>query len=192
MDYIYIEPKNLSNEICDEIIEKFNSGEKNQIKKEGVILNEFKIQMHSEKWKNIDEILFQHINDKIYYYLRSFIFTNKYFQKIIETDIKDSGFKIEHYKKNEGIFEYHLESLHVDENNYPYIRGNQILKYIWYLNDVDEGGETEICGNFNIKPEVGKLVMFPATWTYPNKEIVPESNDKYIITGFIQIFDKKP
>jgi hypothetical protein len=55
---------------------------------------------------------------------------------------------------------------------------------MWYLNDVEEGGETEFFGNYKIKPETGKFVLFPATWTYPHAALVPRSGDKYIITGW--------
>jgi hypothetical protein len=64
------------------------------------------------------------------------------------------------------------------------------LTYIWYLNDVNEGGETIIWDNHKIKPTTGKLLLFPATWTYPHSGLMPISNDKYIITGWIyQLFD---
>jgi len=60
----------------------------------------------------------------------------------------------------------------------------RILTYIWFLNDVSEGGEIEF-GNKDliVKPEVGKLIIFPSTWTYSYKQNYPLSNDKYLIIG---------
>jgi hypothetical protein len=40
-----------------------------------------------------------------------------------------------------------------------------------------------------VKPEAGKLLFFPATWTYPHRGMMPISNDKYIITGWIYLND---
>jgi hypothetical protein len=37
----------------------------------------------------------------------------------------------------------------------------------------------------SIKPKSGKLLIFPACWTYPHRGTMPISDDKYIITGWI-------
>jgi len=60
----------------------------------------------------------------------------------------------------------------------------RIITFIWYLNNVEEGGET-LFEDFKIKPMEGSLLFFPATWTYPHSGAMPTSNDKYIITGWI-------
>ena len=59
------------------------------------------------------------------------------------------------------------------------------LTFLWYINDVEEGGETEFFGNHKIKPEAGKLILFPASWTFPHCGKMPISDDKYIITGWL-------
>jgi hypothetical protein len=86
------------------------------------------------------------------------------------------------YDKNEGKFVYHDDFSMVND-----MKMHRVLTYLWYLNDVDEGGETEFCGDFKIKPTEGKLILFPASWCYPHKGIMPLSNDKYIITGWLNI-----
>jgi hypothetical protein len=72
-------------------------------------------------------------------------------------------------------------------------RGNfkliRLLTFIWYLNDVTDGGETEFI-NGKIKPKTGKLLIFPSSWNYYHKGNMPLSNDKYIITGWIGIPNK--
>ena len=59
----------------------------------------------------------------------------------------------------------------------------RIVTFLFYLNDVEEGGETFFY-NGKVKPEAGKLILFPATWTYNHKGNMPISNDKYIVTGW--------
>ena len=47
------------------------------------------------------------------------------------------------------------------------------------------GGETEIWDSHKIKPECGKLLLFPSCWTFPHRGNVPISGNKYILTGWV-------
>ena len=86
---------------------------------------------------------------------------------------------IQKYKKFQGKYTYH----HDFYNDYESKR-HRTVTYLWYLNDVEEGGETEFWGSYNIKPKKGKLIFFPATWCFPHRGKMPISSDKYIITGW--------
>jgi Rps23 Pro-64 3,4-dihydroxylase Tpa1-like proline 4-hydroxylase len=87
---------------------------------------------------------------------------------------------IQKYKSNKGRYVYHNDfSSESDQKRY------RVLTYIYYLNDVDEGGETQFWDNYKVNPQKGKLVLFPASWTYPHSGLMPISHDKYIITGWI-------
>lgn len=61
------------------------------------------------------------------------------------------------------------------------------LVYVVYLNDLPDGeGETEfIYQGVRCKPEVGKLVIWPAGWTHTHRGNPNYSTDKYVITGWI-------
>ena len=55
-----------------------------------------------------------------------------------------------------------------------------------YLNDVDDGGETEFYHQkIKINPEKGKLAIFPTYWTHHHKGNPPISNNKYILNNWI-------
>lgn len=83
-------------------------------------------------------------------------------------------------KKQEGFFVWH------DDSVKKYNQQHRLLASIFYLNDVEEGGETEFkYQEYLVKPETGKLVIFPATWEYLHRGNIPISNDKYIVTNFI-------
>jgi len=56
-----------------------------------------------------------------------------------------------------------------------------------YLNDVEEGGETEFLYYARrIKPTQGTLLIWPAYFTHAHRGNPPLSNTKYIITGWIE------
>jgi hypothetical protein len=63
----------------------------------------------------------------------------------------------------------------------------RILNFIVYLNDVDEGGETEfLYQHLRVKPEKGTAVVFPAMYTHAHRGNTPLSNSKYIMTSWVE------
>lgn len=63
---------------------------------------------------------------------------------------------------------------------------HRILLFMFYLNDVEEGGETEFYyQNKKIKPSQGSMVIAPAYFTHTHRGCVPVSNDKYILTSWV-------
>ena len=76
--------------------------------------------------------------------------------------------------------------LHFDAINYV---SNRYLVMLWYLNDVAEGGETDFPHlEITIKPEVGRLLIFPPYWMYQHQGLPPVSGDKYILSTYL-LFD---
>jgi prolyl 4-hydroxylase len=76
--------------------------------------------------------------------------------------------------------------LHFDAINF---RSNRYLVLIWYLNDVAEGGETSFpCLDLIIKPQRGRLLMFPPYWMYQHQGLSPVSSEKYILSTYL-LFD---
>jgi excinuclease ABC A subunit len=63
---------------------------------------------------------------------------------------------------------------------------HRILLFMFYLNDVDEGGETEFhYQDIKIKPKAGRTVIAPAYFTHTHRGNVPVSNNKYILTSWV-------
>ena len=71
--------------------------------------------------------------------------------------------QVQKYKKGVGKYIMHNDC----HCNWKIQKMRQVI-FIWYLSDVDEGGETEFWSNYHIKPETGKLLLFPAHWTFPH------------------------
>ena len=73
---------------------------------------------------------------------------------------------------------------HVDVGDHATAR--RFLVVFLYLNDVEEGGETDFPKlGVSIKPECGKILVFPPTWQYRHAGKIPVSNDKYIIGSYL-------
>lgn len=63
----------------------------------------------------------------------------------------------------------------------------RFLNLFCYLNDVDEGGETDFpYFNMSIKPKKGSLLMFPPNWFFPHAGRKPISGPKYILSTNLQ------
>lgn len=91
---------------------------------------------------------------------------------------------MQHYKANEGGYPYWHSEV------YPQLPNNdalhRILLFMYYLNDVEEGGETEFYyQKQKISPKKGTLVIAPAYFTHTHRGNIPKSNDKYIVTSWV-------
>lgn len=90
------------------------------------------------------------------------------------------GLRMKHYRASKGDkFDYH-----VDE--YDAISCRRFLVAFIYLNDVEEGGETEFPElNVKIKPRSGNCLIFPPNWLYLHSGNPPISGDKYIMGTYL-------
>ena len=58
------------------------------------------------------------------------------------------------------------------------------ISYLIYLNDVEEGGETEFIDGFKALPKRGHICFFLVLGLMFIVVVPPISNDKYIIAGW--------
>jgi hypothetical protein len=93
--------------------------------------------------------------------------------------LRTTGYKIQHYKKNEGHFKWHFDALG------PGAWERQLALVI-FLNSVAEGGETSFHRqNLRIRPVAGDALLFPTFWTHMHCGEIPRSEDKYIVSSFV-------
>jgi prolyl 4-hydroxylase len=60
------------------------------------------------------------------------------------------------------------------------------LVFLWYLNDVADGGETRFCDlGIDVAARRGRLLMFPPYWMFQHAGLPPVSNDKYIVSTYL-------
>ena len=124
-----------------------------------------------EHWKDIDRALFQSLGNAV----REFRETYPYFKG----PFKDMGYGIQRYRADEY---YHW---HIDGGSHDF--SQRQLVALWYLNDVaGPGGETEfLFQDIKVKPEEGKLVLFPPFWTHEHRAVTVQQGLKYIATTWV-------
>lgn len=91
---------------------------------------------------------------------------------------------IQKYDKNKGGYpHWHSEQFPQQGHNEALHR---VVLYMFYLNDVEEGGETEFYyQDKKIKPKKGTMVIAPAGFTHSHRGNIPKSGNKYIATSWI-------
>jgi len=187
-NFIYVNPTVLCDELCDEIINKFEKslythGETaSGVNKNVKSTNDLVISKIKE-WNEITDVIQRELDINIFEYNKMLTDnlnykTNQTNNRLIPSKYTISDFQIQRYIKCSGEYIYHND-FYIQNNKY------RIITFIFYLNDLIEGGETEILGCHKIIPKKGKLLLFPASWTFPHCGKMPISDNKYIITGWI-------
>ncbi len=96
-----------------------------------------------------------------------FHFTNLKIQKTLPTE----GYHVWHLEHNKGF------------HNEP-----RAFVFSIYLNDVEEGGETEFLHfSKRVKPKTGRIVIWPAGFPYVHRGNPPLSGEKYILTSWMMV-----
>ena len=122
-------------------------------------------------WQDVDRALFKSLGLAIREFRQQFPYFSGSF--------KDMGYGLQ--RTAPGEF-YHW---HIDGGSHEF--SQRQLVAIWYLNDVEgPGGETEfLYQQIKIKPQAGKLVLFPPFWTHEHRGAVLQRGLKYIATTWV-------
>jgi hypothetical protein len=184
-DFIFEIEDSLSKELCDDIIMKYDLEEYNifegstvgGVNKKVKDTTDLSIPKNDIVWYQIENTLKKELEKGIKKY---FSHLNKKFDYDYKSgsQLHVMDFMIQKYDKQKGKYTFHHDFCTKKHNSV------RTVTFIWYLNDVDIGGETEFVPNIKIKPKKGKLVFFPASWCWPHRGIMPISSDKYIITNW--------
>jgi len=89
--------------------------------------------------------------------------------------------KIQKTLPTEGYHVWHIEHG---------INGQEFRAFVFgvYLNDVEEGGETEFLHfSKRVKPKAGRIVFWPAAFPYLHRGNPPLSGEKYLLTSWMML-----
>ena len=93
-----------------------------------------------------------------------------------------TSLKIQKTLPTEGSHVWHLEHSPKEMDS------NRAFVFSIYLNDVEEGGETEFLHfSKRIKPTTGRIVIWPAAFPYVHRGNPPLSGKKYILTSWMML-----
>jgi hypothetical protein len=89
-------------------------------------------------------------------------------------------YKIQRTDPAEGYHVWHAEDGDINHSR-------RVGVYILYLNDVEQGGETEFLYlSKRIEAKAGRLVIFPPNYPWAHRGNPPLSGSKYILTGWTE------
>ena len=97
-------------------------------------------------------------------------------------DFHYTTLKIQKTLPTEGYHMWHIE------HNKGFENEARALVFSVYLNDVEEGGETEFLHfSKRVKPKTGRIVIWPASFPYLHRGNPPLSGEKYILTSWMML-----
>ena len=178
--FIFEKLDSIPAQACKQMIERFEHHKEDQYqgrigqlaqKDQSIKKSTDLVVSDKEHWKDIDRGLFSSLGVAI----KEFRETYPYFKE----PFKDMGYAIQRTEPGEH---YHW---HIDGGSHEF--SQRQLVALWYLNDVEgPGGETEfLFQDVKIKPEAGKLILFPPFWTHEHRGVTLEKGVKYIATTWV-------
>lgn len=177
-NFIYTERNALPKSFCNNVIEKFEQDDR---KRQGQVGGGVHLDIKRSSdlsisdlcdWKSYDEAFYNSLHSALKKYT-AFIPEEFYkFNALSKLD-KDSGYQIQRTQPGDYYIWHHDQTK------------TRLVTFIWYLNDIKDGGYTEFIDGTRIQPEAGKLIIFPATWDFLHRGVSPKTETKYLCTGWV-------
>ena len=177
-DFIHVYDDVLDLDVCKTLISTFesNTDRHERIENNGIPnftqYNLTENHQQTEQLKSIHKLLISKV----------FEYKKKYYEfvdaRCFPSEHNFEQFRIKKYQQNTND----LFDTHVDVMDYSTAR--RFLSFFWYLNDVEQGGET-MFNDLVIRPKAGRMVVFPPLWMFPHKGCIPVSNEKYLLSTYL-------
>ena len=186
-NFIGVYENAFSDDLCNRLIQTYDYAEaagftKNRQQLEGAeqarkkdnfcFSSNFELQ-HSPIWEEFSNV----------FWLAYRPYSEKYAEALDHgcDEYKNYSVKLQKTLPSEGYHVWHFE-------NGKRGMSQRIITWTVYLNDVEEGGETEfLYQSVRLKPKKGTLCLFPASYTHVHRGNPPLSGEKYIATGWLEL-----
>ena len=170
-DFIGIFQNAVDPRFCDFLVDYMDKAEFvdfkrnfSHVKDKQICLDGFSPSECSQMMKYVNNCLFHYINE--YTYLGNFSYVSSLC--LLQKTEPTNGYHI-----------FHAENVNWNLNN-------RTMAWMVYLNDVEEGGETEfLYQKRKVKPTKGTILIWPGGYTHLHRGN-PPMTDKYIATGWYQ------
>jgi hypothetical protein len=183
----YIEDKNF----CDKLIEYFESDSARDRIKSGTIVEKDIVNINHTKKNSLDLYLYPGepiVEEYVTVHLQSV--TEMYKQKFNRCNntapwVVEAA-QIQKYPYGGGYLNWHAE-----RTSAIMPMAARHLVFMTYLNDINEGGETEFMyQKVKVKPRKGLTLIWPADWTHTHRGLPSNTELKYIITGWYKFIQE--
>jgi hypothetical protein len=102
------------------------------------------------------------------------------YERLTSYQLQSAYLNIQKTSKTGGYHYWHCEDSSQGSTR-------RVLAHMMYLNDVQEGGETEFLYlSRRYKPIKGRLLIWPGGFTHTHRGNPPLSGDKYVATGWVE------
>ena len=99
-----------------------------------------------------------------------------------KSPLQYTSLKIQKTLPTEGYHVWHIE------HQKGFANEARALVFSIYLNDVEDGGETEFLHfSKRVKPKTGRIVIWPSGFPYLHRGNPPLSGEKYILTSWMML-----
>ena len=114
------------------------------------------------------------------------LLSNEQIGNLVKSIFRLDDINLQRYTKSKGGY-HHWHSEHYPHPSDPGQKSlHRVLLWLVYLNDIEEGGETEFFyQNAKVKPKKGSLVLAPVNFTHTHRGCVPVSSDKYVLASWL-------
>lgn len=188
--FIFVKENALDSDFCKSVIQKFENDSRLLPGRVGEGRTNDKMKKSTDlyisrfdDWQSEDKVFYDSLGSgfsEYVEYIRTFFDIDSMELGLLDNGLSDSGYQVQ--RTNPGEF-YHWHHDSFYENTQG--RGNRVITYIWYLNDVEDDGQTEFINERKVQPKEGTLLIFPSLWTYVHRGVSPKHTTKYICTGWM-------
>jgi hypothetical protein len=176
--FFHVYENALPTEFCQEVVDRFDNDDRKTDgrigdgTKEGAIDSKFKVtkeimlsQCH-KGWEDVMATIAENLSFHIHDYMKKW-------GRALQVSLYPEEYRICKYDIG-GHFNWHSDNIGSSVS--------RVLTVIWYLNNVNKGGETEYpWQGIRIAPKMGSLLICPVGWTYYHRSSPVISNPKYIL-----------
>ena len=174
-NFFAVYDKALSPDFCQGVIERF---ERDARKSRGTVgegnyrpefkgTTELDFASVSQGWEDVINT----VNRSLMMYLRQYM--QRWGEAFKSVEIHHEGFRMARYNPGQQ-FDWHSDNM---AGSYT-----RVMTAMWYLNTVEEGGETEYkWQGVKVQPVEGRLMICPVGWPYYHRGVAPVSGPKYTI-----------
>jgi hypothetical protein len=186
-DFIWVDEDAVEQEVCEKIIERFDD-----YNDSGLVFSRQKAERVTRMGKDDVAIGYSYafnfqFNDNIGLIVNKEIMQSFYdycdrYQTLVDVDLCIKHFKIQKTLPGGGYHLWHFEQMDAPA-------ADRIVVFSLYLNDIDDGGETEfLYQQRRVKPKQGSIAWWPASYTHTHRGNPPLGDtSKYIVTGWVEL-----